>query len=283
MPHSFIDIGSNSVRLMLGCNSAINNKTIRTTQLCEAFASNKLTMPAMMRTVGAVHELIGISLEKGYIPHLFATAAVRMSTNGKDFVAMVKDATGYDVEVIDGATEAKLAFMGAAKSGICSAVIDLGGASCELAVGTNEPQYKRSYAFGAVSLRDEFRADYNGIMNKVISLASDSCPPSYDALIGIGGTITTLAAIKLGLSAYDPLAVHGTNVTADEILIMANKYLQIDVRTQFPFIDAKRASTVAQGAYGLYTLMRIIGSDSITVSERDNLEGYAMYLGLQNL
>ena len=133
MKISAIDVGSNSVRLMVMADGKTLYKQIETTRLAEGLAnSGVLTPQAIERTARAVQMFAAASeLNGAGVPAVFATAAVRSSSNGRQFVERVKQLTGIDVDVISGEEEAKCGILGALgrRDG---GIVDLGGASTEI-------------------------------------------------------------------------------------------------------------------------------------------------------
>ena len=158
------------------------------------------------------------------------TAGLRIAENAAVLIAAVHEATGIDVEVISGAEEARLAVR-AATAGLdlgqqALVVFDTGGGSTQFTLGSGgrvDEQF--SVDVGAVRLTEHFgldRAVPADVVEAVCVAAASGFErlagrPAPGALIGMGGAVTNLAAIKLGLRSYDPDAVHGTRLTRADI------------------------------------------------------------------
>ena len=155
MKYGVIDIGSNSVRLMVSDGTKTLYKRVNTTRLSEGLGlTGKLTEAAMSRTADAAAEFVRAAEADGCGEiYAFATEAVRSASNGGEFVAMAA-ARGVTVDVVRGETEAKLGFYGA-YSGGRQAVLDIGGASTELAIGGEDGmEYGKSLHIGSVRIKD---------------------------------------------------------------------------------------------------------------------------------
>lgn len=263
-----IDIGSNSVRLL-----SHGKKTAIVTRLAENM-TDSLDKNSMDRTVEALKRLCSLAT----MPCLaFATEAVRKANNKDEFLEIVKQNTGLTVDVISGDEEAEIGYLGATYNIFGKAtVIDLGGASCEIAYGENgKIKYKRSFPFGCVTMTDAFGDDLFGIKRHVASVLD---MPNFNAkTIAVGGTATSLAAIAQNLPYYDQLKVHGYKM---EVTDIGRVILEIIDGKEFPSLDPKRRKTLAQGAVVLKTLAEKLDIKSFTISETDNMEGYLIKKGL---
>ena len=138
MKYGVIDIGSNSVRLMISVDGKTIDKYVKTTRLAENMeADNNLQIDSIERTACAVSFFVDKAKEVGADKiYIFATAAVRQAKNKQVFLSQVKDLTSIDVDVIQGELEAKLGAMGAL-NGCDGGIIDVGGASSEVMVIKN--------------------------------------------------------------------------------------------------------------------------------------------------
>ncbi len=279
-----IDIGSNSVRLMFVADGKVLYKTLATTRLGEGIADSlRLKPEAIARSAQAVAGFHRRATEEGAkAVYAFATAAVRSAENGGEFLKAVKMLCGLEVQVLSGETEAEIGIAGALglRDG---AVIDVGGASTEIVVRkSGRFEYKKSVNVGVVRLKDSCGRDasklYAASENAAIQFGIVPASPLY----AIGGTATTLASLALGLTEYDGEKITGTVITATQMRGMADRLLQTPVEeiAKMPCMSAGRADVLAGGAALLATLMEKLGFESVTVSDRDNLEGYAIKMGL---
>ena len=264
---NIIDIGSNSVRLFDG-----KVKTVITTRLAENMTGGELDHSSMQRTVDAIKSL---SENAGGHCLAFATEAVRKATNKADFIEAVRATTGIVIDVLSGEQEAEISYMGATLGFTGSAaVIDLGGASCEVIFGAaRKIVYKASFPFGCVTMKDKFNDDLDGITEYVNSLLKGLPSHSADRYIAVGGTATALAAMAQGLPVYDPSKVDGYSL---ESSVISRLIVQTIAGKTFPTLQENRRKTIVQGATALSAVIARLGQNSVTVSEKDNLEGYAL-------
>lgn len=279
-----IDIGSNSVRLMFVADGKVLYKRLNTTRLGEGLANAcVLREEAIERSAIAVAEFYAMAKSEGAERICaFATAAVRSAQNGKAFVERVRALCGLDVEVIAGETEAEIGILGALGNAD-GGVIDIGGASTEIIVKEKgELIYKKSVDIGVVRLKDKCGRDKNALMETANAAGETFGQVPQATLHGIGGTATTLGALALGLQTYDSEKVTGSIVTLAQMKTLADNLSAMSVEeiAQLPCIPKGRADVLSGGAVLLSVLMERLGFDEIVISDRDNLEGYAIYKGL---
>ena len=280
-----IDIGSNSVRLMFVADGKVLYKRLNTTRLGEGLAqSSVLKKEAIARSANAVAAFYGQAVEEGAEGvFAFATAAVRSAKNGGEFVTAVRERCGLVVDVIAGEIEAEIGILGALGKND-GAVIDVGGASTELVVKeSGRLVYKKSVDIGVVRLKDTCGREKSSLVAAATAAAKKyGKTPKLTCVHAIGGTATTLAAWKRGLTAYDPEKITGTKISEAEMAAMAEDLLAKSVEeiAAFPCMPTGRADVLAGGAALLATLMRELGIEKLIVSDRDNLEGYAIKKGL---
>ena len=276
-----IDIGSNSVRLMFVADGKVLYKRLNTTRLGEGLAQAPfLKSEAIERSAAAVAAFHRQAIEEGaeYVC-AFATAAVRSAENGQDFVQAVKALCGLTVEVISGEEEAEIGILGALGNAD-GGVIDVGGASTEIVVKENQKFiYKKSIGVGVVRLKDACgRAE-----DKLLSVCKERATefgtlPILKNIWAIGGTATTLAAQILGLQSYDSERITGAKITVAQLSALAKKLLSmtVDEIAALPCMPKGRADVLTGGAVWLLTIMQTYGIQTLTTSDRDNLEGYAI-------
>jgi exopolyphosphatase / guanosine-5'-triphosphate,3'-diphosphate pyrophosphatase len=224
---------------------------------------------------------------------MVATSAVRDAANREEFAAMVRATLGADVEVISGAEEAELSFVGAVGGlGVVSPpvlVADIGGGSTELVVGSGPTDLRAgSMDVGAVRMTERhLHADPPTTEQVAAAQADISAALDRAALevplttahtfVGVAGTITTVAALALGLNRYDSERIHGTVLRADQIEQVAGELLTMthEQRAAHAVIHPGRVDVIAAGALILQSVLRRVGMASLTVSERDILDGIA--------
>ena len=281
---AILDIGSNSVRLMLWADGKTFFKKIRTTRLGEGVQSGYLSEVAMERTIGAISSLCAEARGYGAKIYAFATAAVRSSKNGGEFCARVKAQCGLDVDVVSGEEEAALGLMGALSPKRSGGIIDVGGASTEVCYKrAGEILSRVSLPVGCVKLydrcldrREELASAIDEVLNQLDGVAP--CGETF----AVGGTASTLASVKLGLSAYDGAALQDLPLPIDWMRETAERLLSLtaEERASVPGMDKSRADIIAGGAFLLVKVMEKLHLSQIKFSDRDNLEGYLHARGL---
>lgn len=281
MKISAIDIGSNSVRLLLWADGHSLYKKVDTTRLGEGLAATgRLSAAAMSRTAESVGRFALEAERQGSDKlYVFATAAARGAENGAEFVRLVKDKCGIDVDVISGEKEAKLGLLGAL-GGKAGGIIDVGGASSEVTVSDGKNiVYAQSLPLGAVRVTELCGTD----IAKTRALISEKLPSYGDIpkaeMTAIGGTATSLVALEKKLAVYDAQKVHGTVMTAAKLEEWAERLLGMTQaeRLALPGMDPRRADILGGGAMLLAMIAAYARADKVVVSEADNLEGYIMY------
>lgn len=275
-----IDTGSNSVRLLMWADGRSLYKKIETTRLAEGLsATGRLSDVAMRRTASAIAAFFEEAARGGADKiYVFATAAARRAQNGGEFVRMVKDAYGIDIDVISGEEEAEIGILGAL-GGADGGVIDVGGASSEVIVRKNgKTVYEKSLDLGAVRVTELCggdRAKTETLIRKRLPFYGQ-IPKAH--MTAIGGTVTSVVALEKRLTIYDPAKVHGSVLSLETLQKWAGALLGMtqEERLALPGMDPRRADILGGGAMLLALIAEYAGVRSVTVSESDNLEGYIM-------
>ncbi len=276
-----IDVGSNSVRLMLVADGKVLYKQVNTTRLGEGLTLAPKLLPAPIeRTATAVADFYAQARKEGAeTVYAFATAAVRAAENRRDFLDRVQALCGLQVEVIAGEEEAELGILGALGNSD-GGVIDIGGASTEIVVKKGgRVLYKKSVDIGVVRLKDACGRDIPSLKARSREEAEAFADlPTEGKFYGIGGTATTIASQILGLTEYDPALVTGAKITRQALAVFTERLAGMTVEeiALLPCMPKGRADVILGGAVLLQTLMETLGIDEITASDRDNLEGYAV-------
>ena len=280
MKYAVIDIGSNSVRLLLWADGCSLSKTVLTTRLGEGISFSPRLLPqAIDRTVAAISELQKKAQDFGAVKiYAFATAAVRSAVNGQDFIHTVYENCGIIPEILSGEEEAEAGYLGALE-GRDGGIIDVGGASSEITIGKNgKIIYAVSADVGAVRLKDACGEDKQKLKNYIDEKISVYGTVPYCPMTLIGGTATSLAALEYGVEPYDPKVIHRSTLTAERIGFWAEKLLSMkqSERLLLKGMDRKRADILGGGALLLYEILKKIQAEKVSVSETDNTEGYLM-------
>jgi exopolyphosphatase/guanosine-5'-triphosphate,3'-diphosphate pyrophosphatase len=275
-----IDIGSNSVRLMMNVDGKTIYKCLNTTRLGEGVSiDNKLKSNRIELSVLAIKEFKKKALNEGAVKvYAFATAAVRSSENGNDFVKRVKEVAALDVDVISGEEEARIGILGALK-GKDGGIIDVGGASTEITVQINGKKvYSKSLDIGTVRLLDLCGQDKDKLNLYINEKIKEYGNIPKAEMYAIGGTATTLAAIDLGLKIYDPVKINGHSIQLRNLKEIKDKLLKLtpEFRKKIDGVEPTRAEVIGGGSLLMYKIIKKLGLTHINVSEDDNLEGYLM-------
>ncbi|SCZ76121.1 Ppx/GppA phosphatase family protein [Acidaminobacter hydrogenoformans] len=303
---SIIDMGSNSIRLLL---AELNDgklvgaeKLLRMTRLGAGVDQDGvLRQDTMDATIEAILEFKNLAADGGYVLlGAFATSAVREAGNGEAFAKRVERETGVTVEVVSGDEEAALGFQGVlaglARPGRVL-VIDIGGGSAELILGDPGGIFKKvSLPMGAVRMTERWlksdppaaqemeslRADVLAQLEPWRYFAADFQPA---AAVGIGGTATTLGAIELEMEAYDRERIQGFELSAQALdrMILRLAGMTLDYRRQVPGLQPKRADIIVAGALVLETILKFFDMNGYSVSDYDNLEGLLVSKGYLKL
>ena len=282
-----IDIGSNSVRLMMIANGKVLYKTIKTTRLGEGLAfSSRLCESAMSRTFDALSGFVAKAKDEGAEKIVaFATAAMRSAENGYEFALRVEKEIGLKIEIISGEEEARIGILGALGK-TDGSIIDIGGASTELIVQMDgEITYRESLDIGVVRIRDICERSKSLTRELALTTVEKYGSPKLDGkTYAIGGTATTIAALLLGLEKYDGDAVSKAIITREQVRLLANELFlkSVDEIASHPCVDALRADVLAGGVEWLYAIMEYLNVEELCISDGDNLEGYAISRGLLN-
>jgi exopolyphosphatase/guanosine-5'-triphosphate,3'-diphosphate pyrophosphatase len=291
-----IDCGTNSVRLLVIDEDDGPVDVHRETRIVrlgqDVDRTGVLASEAIERTRIALADYAGIITALGaQSTRMVATSATRDAANRADFVAMVHATLGVEPEVITGVEEAALSYAGAV--GTLSAVaepvllIDLGGGSTEFVLGDN-PVAAHSMDVGSVRITERHLTDdpptqgqidaaVADITDAIARARTDVALDRAATVVGVAGTITTIAAIALDLPHYDSDAIHATRIGTAAVDQITDQLLRMDheVRATIPVIHPGRVDVIAAGALVLHTVLHEIGADSLIASEHDILDGIA--------
>ena len=286
MKYAVIDIGSNSVRLMVSDGKATLYKKLSVTRL-GAGRDNEgnLSLESQEKSLSAISDFVKeAQRERVDKVFAFATAAVRNAPNGREFVLKVRKACGFDVDVLSGEKEAELGILGAL-DGNDGGIIDVGGASTEIGVVKNgKIIYLHSLPIGAVALTEAFGQNAEEIKKYVKETVKLYGSVPKAEFYAIGGSATTVAAVDLKLKDYDPNIIDGHKLKRENLLkiteLLNRKTPQ--ERENICGVEKRRADIIHSGAIILSEIVDYLDISQITVSESDNAEGYLTY-AVENL
>jgi exopolyphosphatase / guanosine-5'-triphosphate,3'-diphosphate pyrophosphatase len=294
-----VDIGTNSTRLLVADVTdhrvAEVERRTRVTRLGRGVdLSGQLASEAVESVCDVLGEYVAIYQELGAeAVTAIATSAVRDASNGSAFIAELRERFALSARVLDGEEEARLTYLGATADRPPpepTLVIDIGGGSTELVVGSgDEVTFHTSLQVGVVrhterhltadpptaSQLEELASDVWGILSEALG----SEPAAHAEFgIAVAGTPTSLAAIDLELDPYDPERVHGHRLSLESIQTMLSRLASMPLakRLEVTGLHPDRAPTIVAGVVILIEVMRCFGLSEIEVSEHDILYGAAI-------
>jgi exopolyphosphatase/guanosine-5'-triphosphate,3'-diphosphate pyrophosphatase len=292
-----VDCGTNSIRLLIAdvANGALTDvsRRMEIVRLGEGVdRTGRLAAEAIERTRQA---LLGYALEIAELGvgrvRMCATSASRDAANAADFTAMVRRTLGVDPEVITGDEEARLSFAGAV-TGLAAAkphlVVDIGGGSTEFVVGGDQVEHAISMDIGCVRMTErhlhsdpptpaEIAAAERDITGAVDTALRTVSGRGAATLVGLAGSVTTVAALALRLPRYDAERIHHATIAYDDVAKVTFDLLGATVadRRDLPVMHPGRADVIGAGALILRTIMERAGMSSVIASEHDILDGIA--------
>ncbi|HEX4670176.1 MAG TPA: Ppx/GppA phosphatase family protein [Solirubrobacterales bacterium] len=292
-----IDVGTNSARLLVadvteGRVSPVERRS-RVTRLGRGVdLSGRLSAEAIEDACEAIGDYVTAYRELGAeTVDAIATSAVRDAENGSAFVAELRERFALSARVLDGEEEARLTYLGATADrppAEPTLVVDIGGGSTELIVGTGtEISFHTSLQAGVVRHSERHIGSDPPTAVELESLAADvrglieaAVGDGVEAKAGIAvaGTPTSLAAVEMELEPYDPTRVHGHVLSLPSIQRMLSRLAStpLSQRVEIPGLHPDRAPTIVAGVVILVEAMRAFGLERIEVSEHDILYGTAI-------
>jgi exopolyphosphatase / guanosine-5'-triphosphate,3'-diphosphate pyrophosphatase len=292
-----IDVGTNSTRLLVadvagGRVSPVERRSTVTRLGRGVDLSGRLASEAIEDVCSAIGDYVGIVDELGAeTVDAIATSAVRDAENGSAFVAELRERFALSARVLDGEEEARSTYIGATSESPPeepTLVVDIGGGSTELIVGTGEEiSFHDSLQVGVVRHTERHIASDPPTASELEALATDvrgliesSVGDGLQATHGIAvaGTPTSLAAVEMELEPYDPARVHGHVLALPSIQRMLSRLSSAPLaeRVEIPGLHPDRAPTIPAGVVILVETMRAFGLERIAVSEHDILYGTAL-------
>ena len=282
MMKAAVDIGSNSIRLLIG---DVENGTVRaveqhlrTTRLGKTAKGGNLNQDAVARTLVALAEFKEILCKYGLqdSPVVAATSAVREAADKDSFARLIDEKLGWQLRILSGQEEAAFSYAGATSVvAVPAAVIDVGGGSTELIFAKDSEIVGKSVPVGAVRLHlAEVGATELPCMLKPLA---DLYAQRQGSLIfvGVGGTITSLAAMKLGLKEYCREKINGTVITAAELLAYYKELKAMtheEILAKYPLLQ-NREDIICHGVAVYLALADLLPMKEIVVSDAGILDG----------
>ncbi|SFF08834.1 exopolyphosphatase / guanosine-5'-triphosphate,3'-diphosphate pyrophosphatase [Actinacidiphila alni] len=308
-----IDCGTNSIRLLVAdidpATGALTDldRRMRIVRLGQGVdRTGRLAPEALERTFTACREYAEVIREHG-VPveriRFVATSASRDADNRDDFVRGVVGILGVEPEVISGDQEAAFSFTGATR-GLTGGqaletpylVVDIGGGSTEFVLGEDTVTAARSVDIGCVRLTERHLVADGAVVDpptpdRIAAIRADIDAALDDAaaavpldrartLVGLAGSVTTVAAIALDLPEYDSAAIHHSRVTVGQVAAITERLLAAThaERAAIPVMHEGRVDVIGAGASVLLRIMERTGAKEVVVSEHDILDGIAYSL-----
>jgi exopolyphosphatase/guanosine-5'-triphosphate,3'-diphosphate pyrophosphatase len=285
-----IDVGTNSIKFNVSERRADEewNRLVdraEVTRLGEGVTeSGVIAADALERTAIAIAAMVAEARQHDVRAiAAVATAGMRMAGNRDEVVATIRQRAGVTIEVIPGDEESRLAYL-AVQRGVglpdsSLVVFDTGGGSSQFTFGRGAHVDDRfSVDVGAVRYTENFGLDgpvsAEVLTDALAAITADleriAGRPAPDALVGMGGAITNITAVKHAMATYDPDVVQGTVLDRAEIDRQIELYRSRDVagRREVVGLQPKRADVILAGACIVRTVMEVLGQDSLTVSDR---------------
>ncbi|MEU9302587.1 Ppx/GppA phosphatase family protein [Streptomyces sp. NPDC048269] len=304
-----IDCGTNSIRLLVADwdpatgELAELDRRMTIVRLGQGVdETGRLAPDALERTFAACREYAAVIKDLGAEKVRFvATSASRDAENRDEFVRGVVDILGVEPEVISGDQEAEFSFTGATKELTAHEhlerpflVVDIGGGSTEFVVGEEHVRAARSVDVGCVRMTErhlvvdgvvtdppteEQIAAVRADIEAALELAAETVPlAEARTLVGLAGSVTTIAAIALGLPEYESAAIHHSRISYDQVREITGRMLTSThaERAAIPVMHPGRVDVIGAGALVLLAIMERTGATEVVVSEHDILDGIAI-------
>lgn len=301
-----VDVGTNSVRLLVAERGSPLTEVVREMRITRlgtgVDATGRLDDAALARTLDCIADYAGRWAELGAGPvRVTATSAVRDAADRDRFFEGVRQRTGVRAEVLTGDEEARIAFAGATRSVVSDPpvlVLDIGGGSTELIIGEHEPSGMVSLQLGCVRLTEsrlratdgsqgagpptaaQLAAARREIGDRLAEADARLDPGAARSLVGVAGTVTTLAALHLDLPQYLPDRIHGARLPltgVQELTARLSTMSTPEIAALGPMAPG-REDVIVAGALILEGVMTRYAFAQVVVSEADILDGLAMQL-----
>lgn len=297
-----VDIGTNTVLLLIaetiGDELVAVEEHATITRLGEGVDKSRVLKPeAIARTNAALDVYAAIAKKHGVVrAAIVGTSAMRDASGGEQIRENVKNGFGVDARVLSGDEEAEMTYAGALSGlGIADdqtvAVFDIGGGSTEVVRGKSGIiGYAHSFDVGSVRLTERHvksdppsPAELTAIEEALRRDLEPARGAKTDRVVGIAGTMTTLAAVALEMKIYDGARVHGHVMTRAEIATTVDRLagLPLTERQTLPGLEPKRADVIVAGGLIALACLDALGAGAVTISDRGVRWGLALDLAKQ--
>ncbi len=291
--YAAVDCGTNSTRLLISDGRTQIERHMRVTRLGAGVdRTGRLDPEAIERTLSVMRDY-RVIMDRYEVAgvRIAATSASRDASNRADFFGPATEILGAEPELISGSEEAQLSFNGATRDLPAidgrSLVVDIGGGSTEFALGTDQLESSLSVDMGCVRMTEKFLhhdpplpeelSNALSVVEQHLDDVAREVPGAGDAerFVGLAGTVTTIAAVELGLAEYSRDAIHHFVLTRDaaEDVFRTLATEAIEDRRHNPGLDPGRVDVIVGGCCVLIGIFRYFGFDECVVSEADILDG----------
>ena len=269
-----VDLGTNTTRLLVGRveNGRVEelHRETRITRLGEGVDSRRRLLPvpiARVRNALSDYRRTAESLGAERVL-LVATSAVRDAENGEAFLGEIEWSYGFVTQLLSGGEEAELMRRGLGATPPGALIVDIGGGSTELVLD----DFQTSLPMGSVRFTERHGEDVAALEAAAREILPELEPESA---IGVAGTITTLAALDLGLTEYDRKRVHGHLLTREGARAQLERLaaLPLEERRRVPALEPERAPVIVAGGAILVAILDAYRLAGIVASERGLLHG----------
>jgi len=272
-----VDLGTNTTRLLVGRVEAGRveelHRETRITRLGEGVDARRRLLPVpIARVRNALSDYRRTAESLGVERTLLvATSAVRDAENGEAFLGEIEWSYGFATRLLSGDEEASLTQRGVGDLEAATLLVDIGGGSTELVLDG----LQTSLPLGSVRFTERHGDDVDASTEAARALLPELGPGNA---VGVAATITSLAALDLGLDEYDRAQVHGHVLTRDGARIQLERLaaLPLEERRRVPALDPERAPLIVAGGAILVAILDKYELGAIRVSERDLLDGAAL-------
>jgi exopolyphosphatase/guanosine-5'-triphosphate,3'-diphosphate pyrophosphatase len=272
-----VDLGTNTTRLLVadvvdGRIGADLHRETRITRLGEGVDARRRLLPVpVARVRNALSDYRRTTEALGAVRVLaVATSAVRDADNGEAFLGEIEWSYGFTARLVTGDEEAQLTRRGA-EPGAGALLLDIGGGSTELILD----DFHVSLPMGAVRFTERHGEDVDRLVAEATALLPDLEPRGA---VGVAGTVTTFAALDLGLQEYDRARVDGHRLSHGAARTQLERLaaLPLEERRRVPALEPERAPVIVAGGAILLAVLERYALQEIRVSERDILDGIAL-------
>jgi len=292
-----IDVGSNSIKLLL-CEQEANGSLkivmdeSKVTHMGAGLNKTcKISREAMLLNTGVISGFVKTAKAHGANEvACVGTMALRTAKNREGFVRLVKEACGEQLQIISGGEEARLSYL-AILSWLPPqedklAIFDTGGGSTEFIFGKGkETSHCFSVDLGAIRVTESYflsdppqKAEIDKAFKEIDAvLAESGVNGTVTRLVGIGGTVTSMSAVKHKIIMYNPDIVHGSTLTIDDVDEQIKIYgsVTLEKRRHLAGLHPMRADTILAGTCIVRTIMSRLKMGLLTVSDRGLRHGVA--------